>query len=505
MVSNGNIEFLKAKDGNETCKINAVFMHSAYSPEKEAERFVQNIKVSFNPDIIFVVEPGISYCIPFLKKTFPKTKFACIRLVSCFEKWDHLFDYQLYKNNFSSYDDMCNHLYNTFGENILAFSTVTIWEPAARIFQEDFISFFSSYKTLIEKCHSVLRTRSFFEKRWLTNTVNIIRNTTNYISLSEKGNKPVLICASGPSLKCILPFLKTNSRFFYIIAVSSAALPLISRGIIPDLVISTDGGYWAKKHLDILRKHKEIKLALAVEGNCPSSVLQQSDILPLIYSDGLETKLFKETGIKGLEVNRCGTVSGTALDLAEKLSSGDIYFSGLDLHAQKGFQHTQKNSLETGNSLKDFRLISSEKRTCTQGFSNQAVSLKMYEDWFSSLPALADRKVYRIIDESYNKLGNISDISSKDFIIKNENISYGENEPVFEKLFSGSGKDHFNRISSYISHNSESEEWKKELFVSDYLNYMHTTDENLKRSFQEKIFDENRKLLDKLCRLTTKN
>lgn len=505
MSAKENIEFLKAKDGKDTCKINSVFMHSGYSPEKEAERFVENIKVTFNPEIIFILEPGMSYCVPYLKKRFPSTQFACIRLVSAFDIWNNLFDYCFSKASFKSYSEMCNHLYNVFGENILAFSTIAVWEPSGRIFQEDLFAFFNAYKNLIEKCHSILRTRSFFEKRWLTNTVNIIKNTRNYSSLSEKGSKPVLICASGPSLIPILPFLKSYGNNFFIMAVSSAALPLISRGIIPNIIISTDGGFWAKKHLEILRNHKEIILALAVEGNCPNSILKQNNILPLTYSDGMETKLFNETGIQGLEVNRCGTVSGTALDLATKISHETIYFAGLDLHAQKGFQHTQVNALENGNAVKDIKLSTTEKRTCTQGFSNQAISLKMYEDWFSSLKSLPERKIFRIIDESYNSLGNIIDISSETFINEFSKTNKVLSDPKFITKHTEQNKEYLDKICAYITSSSEKEEWKKDLFVSDYLNYKHTTDENLKRSIQEKITTENRKLLDKLCRLTTKN
>ena len=63
-----------AKNGQETCSINNINIHSSYNPEKEAERFVNLIEATINPSIIFITEPGFSYCAKYLKQRFPNSK-----------------------------------------------------------------------------------------------------------------------------------------------------------------------------------------------------------------------------------------------------------------------------------------------------------------------------------------------------------------------------------------------------------------------------------------------
>lgn len=488
-----NIEILPSKDGKKTCKINSVYLHSAYGPLKESERFVLSVQAPFKPEIIFIIEPALSYCLKNLKGRFPNSKIAAIRLTKGFEEFNPGFDFVYNTWEYESESHLFSELYNRFGENILAYSLLLTWEPSAKIFSKETLSLYKAYKEIIEKCHSVLRTRSFFEKRWIKNALNISLGVNQTGRLSKKGNCPVLICASGPSLKKAIPYIKEKKP--YIIAVSSALRPLTDSGIIPELVISTDGGYWAKKHLDPL-KDCSSKLVLAVEGNCPHFLLRKKDVIPLIYSDGIESDIFVKSGHTFMTGLRCGTVSGTALEFAKQISNGPIYFAGLDLYISSGFQHTQNNNLELLNCYKDFRLTTKEKRFCSQSFSNQKVSLKIYEDWFRGLTKLAE-KVYRIIDEPKNNLGNIKDIKTKEIL----NIDFTGERPEFS--FSNTKCDS-NTLKSFIKETGNTENWLKNVFTAEYLNYTHTYDENVKENLYSKITKSNSDFLEQLCKVFTK-
>jgi len=489
-----NLEFLSAKDGNLTCKLNSVYLHSAYSPLKESERFVSSINSTFKPEIIFLVEPGISYCVQDLKKKFPDSKTAVIRLIKGFEEYNSLFDYVFNLSDYPSESVFFSEIFNLFGENILAFSLFLTWEASAKIFPENVIALLQAYKSNIEKSHSILKTRSFFEKRWIKNSLKISINSSKTGKLEKKGNCPVVICASGPSLKKAIPFLKEKKP--YIIAVSSALRPLFDAGITPDLVLSTDGGYWAKKHLDTLKKCKT-KLVLAVEGNVPAKILKNTDIIPLIYSDGVESSIFHESGKKFMTGLRCGTVSGTALDFAKQISSGPVYFTGLDLCVSKGFQHTQNNNLELLNCSSDTKFYPKEKRLCSQSFSNQKISLKIYEDWFATQDKLSEN-VFRVIENPNNKLGKIKDIFPEDL----KNIDFSGEPPLF--TFS-SEKCSEKKIKDFIQTYSNTREWLENVFTADYLNYLHTNDENIKENLLSSIQTSNADFIKNLCRRFTEN
>lgn len=489
----------QAKDGNITCKINSIFIHSAYSPVKESQRFIDSYNnLPFSPELIFLLEPGLSYTVPFLRRKFPTAKLCVIRFCSFFKEKDSLFDYSFYFNEQTDPILFENDLYSIFGEELLSFSTLLPWEATGKLFESETLLFFKSYKNLINKCHSVLRTRAFFEKRWITNSCKISCSIRKNVLLKQKGTCPVLICASGPSLKDVIPIIKECKNIF-IIAVSSAILPLVENAIIPDLCISTDGGFWAKNHLHVLNqiKNKTI-LALACEGNAPSKLLIESSILPLTYNDGIESEIFRKTGIKSLEILRSGTVSGTALDLARKISDGPVYFAGLDLFISKGFQHTQSNELEKNDSIKDNRLISSEKRNSIKSFSNQRDSLLIYENWFKTQNW--GNNIFRIINNPQNNLGRIKDIPGSAF----NKTDFTGTKPVFYEQNSEATEKRNNTVMNFIKDNSKTENWIKNVFPSEYLNIKHSLDENQKEALSNKIYSENEKLLKKLCKIFTK-
>ena len=73
------LDFLDSKDGEKTVKVNGVFLHSPYSPKKEAQRFADLQTCPFKPEYIVITEPGLSYSLPALREKFPDVKIGAIR------------------------------------------------------------------------------------------------------------------------------------------------------------------------------------------------------------------------------------------------------------------------------------------------------------------------------------------------------------------------------------------------------------------------------------------
>jgi hypothetical protein len=273
--------FADSKDGNKTVSIQNQFIHSTYSPIKEAERFVQNINVSFEPEALIILEPGLSYILPFLKKRFPNSKLICIRFCNSFSDynsgWDFVINYEENENNLE------NLLFNYLGEEKLLSTLLLEWNSINKIFGEQINNCWKIFKNILEKSKTLLITRQVFEKKWLINTCNFIKYAKNIYTTNINSKMPVLIVASGPSLKNILEFIKTNQNNFFIIALSSAINVLLKNQIIPDLCFSTDGGFWAGEHLKPLQIYKEkINLAISVEGFCSKKILKSQKIIPLM-------------------------------------------------------------------------------------------------------------------------------------------------------------------------------------------------------------------------------
>jgi len=489
-----NFEYLDSKDGVKTVKVNTLFLHSAYSPVKEAQRFCNNLKCSFKPSSIIITEPGLSYCLPFLRQSFPGIKIGAIRYTEEFSQYNSDFDFVIKTGKAFN---LKNFLLQKFTEDNLFSVFFISWPASEKAFAEEGAKTWKEIKEALDTAKTLLVTRQFFEKKWLINSINFIKYAKNFYSLN-KTSLPVLIAASGPSLKKSLPLIKNNQNKFIIIALSSAISVLLKNEIMPDFCISTDGGYWAGEHLKKLKKDN-IPLALTAEAFCKKELLKNNRIIPLFYEDGISYSICRETSIPFIKACRNGTVSGTAMELALQLTSGKIYFSGLDLSEQKGFQHTQPNELELNSCLKDTYLSSKEKRISKSQFKNE--SLKIYQQWFSSFNS-ENSKIYRIISPELkkNSLGKICDISPEAFETECSLLKK-EKEKLVKALAERSEKDRkadINNVINYIKKNSATNEWKKAIFPLDYTALMHNPEnpENL-----QKIEKENSRLIEKLQKI----
>jgi len=420
-----DFELLDAKNGEKTIKVDSLFLHSSYNPSKEAERFVETLSVPFVPSKMIIIEPALSYCVPFLHKRFPKTKLGFIKLAEDFPPRNG-FDFEVDYLNHSK--DFSNYLSSTFSETELFNTFFISWPASSKVFSQKDSLVWQGIKAASENAKTMLITREYFEKKWLINSCVLLKNINCTTKLTSKIEKPVLICASGPSLKPNLTIIKENQKSFFIIALSSALSVLLKNKIQPDLVFSTDGGYWAGEHL---KKLKNLTIALPLEAYCPKSILQKNTVLPLIYSDGISSTFKDFTNINFDLCQRNGTVSGTALEYALAHSNQNIYFCGLDLSSQKGFQHTQPNELEFNNFIKDNRIKTKEKRLFPGSLKNE--SLLIYENWFKN-QAFPKNRIFRIIDKKYKKndLGNIVDISNEAFVEICKKNSSEKSEKYFD-------------------------------------------------------------------------
>ena len=468
------IDYSKAKDGSKTFSANGVFFHSTYSPQKEAERFADSIQTPYTPKLVFLIEPGLAYCHPFIKEKFG-AKTVCLRLFDQKLEDEDSWDYVI---NPLETPNLSQKLIDTFGEENLIASTIAIWKPACNLFNEQINTVIAEYKNTLEKCKTLIVTRQFFEKKWLMNSCTFFSHAKNICSNKIITTLPVAVCASGPSLKPCLPVLKEKQNSVFIICLSSATSVLLKNNIIPDLVLTTDGGYWAGQHLKALYKHPELLNAAPYEAFIPKKLLKQNPLLVLNYNDASSficNQIIQKTELPFMNALRNPTVSGTALYFAKAITDNSIYFCGLDMAGAKGFSHTQPNELEANNSLNDNRIHPKATRLAGGSFSSQ--SLDIYRDWFCSQKGM--EKVFRVIDNEYkqNDLGQIKDISSKDFdkaVSSNLQKSF-EIQTVANNC---------NKVAllDFVCNELSLEKWQKQIFPADFIS------QNKKR-LEEKVQD----------------
>ncbi len=484
------LSIIKAKNGEDTAAFENCFLHSSYAPSKEAQRFVDALKLPYTPKAIIITEPALSYVAPLLRKKFENIKLGVIRYSDFFEKYNSNFDFVL---NFFEHQDFENYLESSFNEEALLSMYFISWQPSANLFSEENKAVWNGIKKALERAKTLMVTRQYFEKKWFINCSYFFKYLQHPLYLENKISKDCLIISSGPSLKAAISFIKENREKLFIICLSSAISTCLFHQIIPDLCMTTDGGFWAGEHLKKLLKYN-IPLAMPSEAFCNKSLLKKNKILPLIYDDGISRELSLASGLNFVHAVRNGTVSGTALSFAAEHCSKNIYMCGLDLAGQKGYQHLQPNELELNNCIKDNRLSTKEKRLTSSEFSSS--SLEIYKNWFCTNKLnLGKRKVYRVIEKALrkNNLVWIEDIDENQFKEKLAEVTFEQNENTF---FTEVENQSFSKKAfEYFEKNSKNEAWKKQLFPLDYLSLSHNPENT---ELFKKIENEYNNLINKI-------
>ena len=466
------IEFSTARNGSKTCSVNGKYLHSLYNPEKEAERFVSNLQCDYNPQYIVITEPVLSYSAPYLKKRFPSSKLCAIRYCDAFSETDSKWDFV-----FKCEKNLDNTLFDTFGEEGIAKTLFIPWQASENLFGDKNTLAWEMIRSVVLKSRDVIATRNFFAKRWTKNTFRFFSAAQNLYTII-KGKSDIIVAASGPSLEPSIEKLKKYRNNYFLLAVSSAIKPLLYNGIIPDLCISTDGGEWAKRHLSpLLSSYAHIPIALSAEAAVPYYILENSPIIPLVYGDSIEAILINKCSINAVKAFRNGTVSGTAVELAMAITTGNIFCVGLDLAEAKGFQHTRPNELDSLNALSENRLYTVATRLALAGRQNG--SLKIYRDWFSSRNDFFSARIKRFATKNLSPLGKIKDVAIDDNIFIAMN---GKDKPSIKKIATISTenrkriiKNELEKINNITSIDntihSEIALWLKNMLPSQYLHY----------------------------------
>ncbi|MCR4953704.1 MAG: DUF115 domain-containing protein [Treponema sp.] len=491
-----NIEFLQAKNGEKTFCIDKVFFHSSYAPSKEAERFVNTIQFPYKPQTIFIVEPGFSYTYDFFKQKFPESQIVCIRLLKDLEpqnEWDSTINF--------TQEIFETELLNNYDESKLLKSFMVTWTPTATLFKKENDFIWKTYKKCLDSAKTLLITRQYFEKKWLYNSCRFFSLLTNTYIIKQNNNFPIVITASGPSLKSALPVLQQQREKFFLISVSSSLSVLLANKITPDLVVTTDGGFWAAEHLKLLvNKYNNIPVAITSEAFVQPQILMNNPVIPLRYVDGISENFFIITKTSFITAQRNGTVSGTALNFAESITNGEIFLCGLDLSVSKGFQHSQPNELEKNNSIYDNRIKNKNSRTVRQEFST--AGLDIYLNWFCNQKY--KNQTFRIIENNKNKINGIEDINGKQFeskLKKREKIDKNDVIQKSEKISPAKRHENCKKILEFIEKNQNSEEWKQQIFPIDYVSIYHAENINDKEKLLKNLDEKNQKLIERLRKI----
>jgi hypothetical protein len=325
-------------------------LHSRYNPRGEAERYVNSLTLKEGIRFFILIEPGLGYLIPPLREKRPDARIIalhCARPGSSGEEGRRP-DSSWYPGTGR---DLQDFLETQIPDTPAGTIKIIEWRPGLAVFGEAYLRLLEKTAEFIKQADANARTVGTFGRRWFR---NFFRNLDllGEILFPSLLSLPVAVAGAGPGLEEAIPLLKEKrKRPLLLLAVSSAAPALEFRGLTPDLVISTDGGYWARLHLHecwrgvLWGNRRCAGLAAALSAALPSQYAG-IPVLPLRDGSLWQRIVLGGLGIPSLALPQRGTVSASALDLAFSLTRGKIYLAGVDLALRDIRSHVRPYSFD---------------------------------------------------------------------------------------------------------------------------------------------------------------
>jgi hypothetical protein len=398
-------KLIPAKNGYSVC-IGEIKLHSVYNPMLEAEKFIASLELKETYRYFILIEPGLGYLASALEKQYP---FSNVLILHCsaFFSGENLYSShpEITQNTAPNWNPLCAESLEDFLDSHIASADAAEirlieWKPSVNAYGRNCAELAQRTVEYIRRVSAGKKTVRQFGRRWLKNALKNLTLFGNPVEYGA-GDDPVLVCAAGPGLEDSLPAIaawKQSARPPLLIAVSSAVNALLFRNIIPDIIVTTDGGPWALFHLfESIRAFnttgKKPVLAAALSAALPS---QAEDWPILILSDGSlwQEFLLRSCNLPFARFPQRGTVSATALDLALFLSGASaVYLAGLDFSHRDIKTHARPYAfealLETSSSrYKPFYSLVFERERSI----HNSGSLGIYETWFKThIQSLSDR------------------------------------------------------------------------------------------------------------------
>ncbi len=269
-----------------------------------------------------------------------------------------------------------SHIEN--GEEI----TLIPWPPSLRFWDKVAKELLQSLQTWLEREKASQITEQVFQKRWISNALRSLTLPHSLVSIS-KPMGAVFLAIAGPSLEsAIEELLKKEERdSFFLIAVSSALEALLARGLYPDLLVASDGGYWARPLLEGLQ-NQNIPFFYQLGAAIPS-FLDGKTLIACSNGKPWQDFLLNARGLKAPVFFERGTVSAFALDIALSFAPKRIYLMGLDLEVGKIKTHARPHAFERLIARQENRLYPAwtwyEERA---QLYRESSALDIYKKWY---------------------------------------------------------------------------------------------------------------------------
>ena len=331
MIKAGN-----SRSGDPILFVNGRSIHSTYNPVKEADNFIKTQCYTKQINRFILIGPGIGYLKKSLKRKFPSAELLSLHM-----------DIKILQNTFKIDNDwvygdntkLKKLLYDFIPDFLLSTTSLLKWLPCTECFPDRLVEIEKIVQQFFLERKGSLFTTAGFGRKWFSNTYKNYVFSNNIYKINNI-TSPVFIAASGPSLKDSFHFLKKYSNKIILAALPSSLRALKTASIIPDFVIHTDPGFWAKEHLKYL-PDKKVPIIMPLT----SAFILESDNPIILLNQGSEIEnyfLSNDT----VKIKSHGTVAGSAYLYFRSITNQSIIFLGLDFSFSDIKEHVSPHSFD---------------------------------------------------------------------------------------------------------------------------------------------------------------
>lgn len=311
-------------------------LHSRYNPPAEAERYVASLAVREGTRFFILIEPGMGYAIPALRKRCPQARIVALHVSDFFAASPAAPRLQADAawspgRGIPVQEFLEGEIPDTEARSI----GLIEWRPALDAYGEDYLRLLAEAVDFIKRLDANARTARGFGRRWFKNVFRNLGILKKILTLPQT-SIPLIVTGAGPSLEDTAALIreKQAGEGYGVLAAASSLEALLVRGIRPNLVISTDGGAWASLHLFGAWRARRGGLPLALGAAITAAIPSRCGELPvLVISDGSlwQALVLQSAGLPFTALPARGTVTAAALDLAFTLTRGEVSIAGTDL------------------------------------------------------------------------------------------------------------------------------------------------------------------------------
>lgn len=330
-----------ARDGSSVCTADGALLHSGYDPAREAERFIDSRLGSSKPSSFILLGPCLDYLSPIIRRRFPASRIVSLQFSPFFR------GRELGSADATWYPDdpfpVFSFLDANLGEELSSGLAVLEWSAASRAFPDIAHGVDRAVRDFLGRHSATAATVKASGRSWILNACRTFLLVEELLE-PRPFEGPVVVAMAGPSLEESLSALAPLRGAFRLVSVSSALSACLASGLVPDLAIATDGGFWSRAHLYPL-SGREVPLCMPLTALPSACLSRRSAILLLDQGSFAEAELLPLLG-GGLVLPAHGTVAGSALTLAARSGQGPVIAAGLDLACRGESEHARPHGFD---------------------------------------------------------------------------------------------------------------------------------------------------------------